>query len=106
MAEIKFSITNVYFLVSLSGNHFETAEDLYKYRIKDYFERSEMILIKSSNNLIQELNRIKNEIQDETAPLIHIECHGLDSGNGIELLNGEQIYWTALRDHFTEINRR
>ena len=102
--ETKYLINKVHFIVSLSGNHLESAEDLYKYHIIKYFTNSEFHVVNSREELLECLEKIEEQTADEIFPLIHIESHGLQSGNGIELLNKEQLHWEELRSYFTAIN--
>ena len=104
--DTKYLINKVHFIVSLTGNHLVSAEDLYKYHIVRYFTNSEFHILESREELNKCLLKIEQDTTDKVFPLIHIEAHGLESGNGIELESKEQLYWEDLRSHFTAINRK
>lgn len=103
--ETNFIVNKVYFIVSLNGMHLESANDLFKYHISKYFEQCEYIEVNSTDDLRLTLNKISSETSPDLCPLLHIEAHGLESGNGIHLNSGEQVLWDSLREEFTEINK-
>lgn len=107
---IEFNMNKFYMLASVNGSHMQSAKDLYDYHIG--FKDKEMVEVDGRDDLFGALERIAGEVDGDSGPLIHIEAHGLDSrdgltlSKGIELSNGEQVYWKELRPYFTTINAK
>lgn len=104
---MKFLFNKIYFAESLTGNHKQSAEDLFNYHINRYFDNiSEYNSIDSKEDLLKFLNDISEQTsKEEIFPLIHIEAHGLDSKKGLVLRNEEIVYWKDLTKAFEQINR-
>lgn len=104
---MNFLNNKIYFIESLTGNHKESAEDLYKYHIDRYFNgMCDYFSVDSKTELIDVLIKIKSDTENqEIFPLIHLESHGLDSRKGLVLRSDEIMYWSDLRPYFEAINR-
>lgn len=104
--DIEFGLNKIYFIVSLDGQHRQSAEDLYNYYIKELFQHCdpELHSIDSKEEFITLLHSIACEIKPGQFPLIHIESHGLEVKNGLSLVSHEEVLWEELRPIFTEIN--
>ncbi|MCB0647472.1 MAG: hypothetical protein KDC49_12475 [Saprospiraceae bacterium] len=107
---IQVKLNKIYLLASVTGNHLQSARDLYNYHI--HFDNKQFIEIHTKEVLIQTLINIEQEIGENDGPLIHLEAHGLDSqdglalSNGIELSSGEQINWEEIRPYLIAINAK
>ncbi len=105
-----FRIDRTYVIASVSGNHLQTAIDLYNYHIQ--FENKKFIEVHSKDELFLAFQKIESDIDEESGPLIHIEAHGIDSqdgillSNGIALSNGDHIGWDEIRPYLTSINAK
>lgn len=109
---IGYHLDKIYVLASLKGHHLQTANDTFNYGMMK-FEEKEFIEVHNKNEFIQTLVRIADETNEHTGPLLHIEAHGLESEGGeyerslgIELSNGDQLYWHELRPYLTAINAK
>ncbi len=108
--DFNFLLDRVYVLASVRGHHLESAKDLYNYHIK--FENKHFIEVNTKEELIGALEQIESEVNKSSGPIIHIEAHGLQSDDllalskGIELSNGEQVYWDEIRSNLTQINAK
>jgi hypothetical protein len=91
---------------SHSNNELKTASKLYddlnilKVRLKHL--ESKLVNVKDTNEMIQTLVKIENEIKKtNNYPIIHIEAHGSESGISFQK---EFAPWGALKRAFTSIN--
>ncbi len=102
-----FSIDRIYFIESLTGFQNQSARDLYKYYIDRLFpDISSFHSIETKKEFFEILNQIKHEtLISGQAPFVHIESHGLKSKSGLQLKNGEDIYWSEMQNIFSEINK-
>lgn len=102
-----FRLNKLFFIESLTGNHQQSANDLYNYHISQHFDGPrECGSVDNKEGLFITLREIvKQTATSKVFPLIHIEAHGLDSRKGLMLRSEEIVHWKDLTSIFEEINK-
>jgi len=104
---ISFSLNKIFVIESLTTTHQSCAQDLFNYTISEKFRdcSPEYISIDSKLDLLNTLKKISKNIKGKNLyPLIHFEMHGLSSGMGLSLRNGDTIKWEELKPILNKIN--
>lgn len=98
----------IYVIESLLGDERKTGKHLYENKLihlnAKYPDLScELHQIESKQELLDLLAEIEKACKaDAVFPIIHLECHGSESG--LQMANKEFIDWEDLREHLVAIN--
>ena len=105
----KLIFNKIYVIQSLDKNEEQTGKLIYDEVIKvrtKYSDKcdAEFILVNNRHDLENSLIKINEDCLNGVKPIIHLEIHGNENGDGLTLENNEYIGYSELCNSLTKIN--